>query len=64
MLSERRGPKTWLTPEGELLYQLAQPLVEGMDRLHEVLERTFADRELEPCSQRPGDGAWEDALLG
>jgi DNA-binding transcriptional LysR family regulator len=36
MLFERRGPKIKLTPEGELLFQLAQPLVEGMDKLHET----------------------------
>ena len=36
MLFERRGPKIKLTPEGDLLYQLAQPLVEGMDKLHET----------------------------
>jgi DNA-binding transcriptional LysR family regulator len=36
LLFERRGPKIKLTPEGELLYQLAQPLVEGMDKLHET----------------------------
>ena len=28
VLFERRGPKIRLTPEGELLYELAQPLVE------------------------------------
>lgn len=36
VLFERRGPKIRLTPEGELLYELAQPLVEGMDKLHET----------------------------
>jgi DNA-binding transcriptional LysR family regulator len=36
VLFERRGPKIRLTPEGELLYSLAQPLVEGMDKLHET----------------------------
>ncbi len=36
MLFERRGPQIRLTPEGELLYQLAHPLVDGMDRLHET----------------------------
>jgi DNA-binding transcriptional LysR family regulator len=36
MLFERRGPKIKLTPEGELLYEMAQPLVEGMDKLHET----------------------------
>lgn len=33
VLFERRGPKIRLTPEGELLFALAQPLVEGMDKL-------------------------------
>ena len=36
LLFERRGPKIRLTPEGDLLYKLAQPLVEGMDKLHET----------------------------
>jgi DNA-binding transcriptional LysR family regulator len=33
ILFERRGPKIRLTPEGEILYKIAQPLVEGMDNL-------------------------------
>ncbi|HEB94964.1 MAG TPA: LysR family transcriptional regulator [Sedimenticola thiotaurini] len=41
VLFERRGPKIRLTPEGEALYKLAQPLVEGMDKLHE----TFAAQQ-------------------
>jgi DNA-binding transcriptional LysR family regulator len=36
VLFERRGPKIRLTPEGEILYRLAQPLVEGMDKLQET----------------------------
>ena len=36
ILFERRGPKIKLTPEGEALYELAQPLVEGMDKLRET----------------------------
>jgi LysR family transcriptional regulator, cys regulon transcriptional activator len=32
-LFERRGPKIALTPEGEQLYELAHPLVEGLTRL-------------------------------
>jgi DNA-binding transcriptional LysR family regulator len=35
VLFERHGPKIQLTPEGELLYELARPLVEelsGLDR--------------------------------
>lgn len=35
-LFERRGPQIKLTPEGGLLYQLAHPLVDGIDRLHET----------------------------
>jgi DNA-binding transcriptional LysR family regulator len=36
VLFERRGPRIRLTPEGESLYKLAQPLVEGMDKLQET----------------------------
>ncbi len=33
---ERRGPKIKLTPEGEVLYQLSSPLVDGIDKLQET----------------------------
>lgn len=33
---ERRGPRIALTPEGRLLYQLASPLIDGIDRLQET----------------------------
>ena len=33
---ERRGPKISLTPEGEVLYQLSSPLVDGIDKLQET----------------------------
>lgn len=36
VLFERRGPKIRLTPEGQLLFQMAEPLVEGMDKLHDA----------------------------
>lgn len=36
VLFERRGPKIKLTSEGAILYKLAQPLVEGMDKLLET----------------------------
>lgn len=36
MLFERRGPKIRLTPEGKTLYKLAQPLIQGIDGLHET----------------------------
>lgn len=32
-LFERRGPRIELTPEGRILYEIASPLVEGLDRL-------------------------------
>ncbi|MEE9358361.1 LysR family transcriptional regulator [Candidatus Vondammii sp. HM_W22] len=41
VLFERRGPKITLTPEGKVLFKLSQPLVEGMDKLHE----TFAAKQ-------------------
>ncbi len=36
VLFERRGPKIRLTPEGQTLFEMAAPLVEGMDRLHDA----------------------------
>ncbi len=39
-LFERRGPSIELTPEGKILYELAVPLIEGIDALAE----TFAMR--------------------
>ncbi len=36
VLFERRGPRIMLTPEGEMLYDLALPLLEGVDRLGEA----------------------------
>ena len=36
ILFERKGSKIKLTPEGEILYRLGQPLVQGMDKLHET----------------------------
>ncbi|MES9859116.1 MAG: LysR family transcriptional regulator [Sedimenticola sp.] len=41
ILFERRGPKIRLTPEGDVLFKLSQPLVDGMDKLHE----TFAAQQ-------------------
>jgi len=36
VLFERRGPKILLTPEGKLLYELSNSLVDGVDKLHET----------------------------
>ncbi len=40
-LFERKGPAIILTPEGEVLYQLSQPLVEGIDKLDESFHAHF-----------------------
>ena len=40
VLFERRGPRIELTPEGRVLYDLASPLVEGIDNLPDA----FAER--------------------
>lgn len=37
-LFERRGPKISLTPEGKVLYDLAQPMVSAIDSLHESFD--------------------------
>lgn len=37
-LFERQGPKLKLTGEGEILYDLAQPLVQSVDKLHETFD--------------------------
>lgn len=36
MLFERRGPRIQLTPAGQLLLEMAQPLVDGMDKLPDL----------------------------
>lgn len=43
ILFERRGPHLRLTPEGETLYRLAEPLVEGIDKLHETFAAQFGN---------------------
>lgn len=39
VLFERRGPRIALTREGQALYEMARPLVEGLDSLHGRFER-------------------------
>lgn len=45
-LFERRGPRIDLTPDGHILLELAQPLVEGIDALEEnfAAQRDHVDR--------------------
>lgn len=44
-LFERRGPHISLTPEGDVLYQLSDPLVEGIDKLSESFSAQFGSLE-------------------
>ena len=46
ILFERHGPRIALTPAGECLYELAMPLVDGMDRLPEVFAEEIDDRDV------------------
>lgn len=43
ILFERNGPSLKLTPEGQALYELGQPLVDGMDNLYESFLDRFSD---------------------
>jgi len=44
-LFERRGPHLKLTPEGEALYLIAEPLVDGIDKLQENFSAQFGKLE-------------------
>lgn len=44
-LFERRGPQIRLTPEGETLYQLSDPLVQGIDKLPDSFAAQFGSLE-------------------
>lgn len=58
-LFERRGPKIQLTPDGRRLYEMAQPLVHGMDSLSE----TFAADSGRVTSGELSIAAGESTLL-
>jgi len=58
-LFERRGPKITLTPAGRALYELAAPLVEGLDGLRE----TFDARRDVVASGRLDVAAGESTIL-
>ena len=58
-LFERKGPRISLTPEGEVLYQLAVPLVEGIDSL----EDAFAERLGQVASGELNIAAGESTIL-
>jgi len=42
-LFERRGPKLKLTTEGEILYDLVSPLVQGIDHIKESFQAHYGD---------------------
>jgi DNA-binding transcriptional LysR family regulator len=44
-LFERKGPRISLTPEGHVLYELALPLVDGIDHLSDALAERRGDLE-------------------
>ena len=58
-LFERKGPKILLTPAGKLLLEMAQPLVEGMDKLADL----FAARMGEVTSGTLDIASGESTLL-
>lgn len=58
-LFERNGPRIRLTPHGRLLYELAAPLVEGMD----ALPATFAEKSQNVVSGELHIAAGETAII-
>jgi DNA-binding transcriptional LysR family regulator len=58
-LFERRGPTMRLTPDGEALYALAEPLVQGVDGLHATFEAQHGRLE----SGELNIGAGESTIL-
>jgi DNA-binding transcriptional LysR family regulator len=58
-LFERKGPRISLTPEGEVLYELALPLVDGIDHLSDA----FAERRGDLGSGELNIAAGESTIL-
>ena len=58
-LFERRGPHLKLTPEGEVLFRLAEPLVEGIDKLQDSFAAQFGKLD----SGELNIGAGESTIL-
>ncbi len=59
MLFERLGSTMKLTPQGEILYQISQPLVEGIDKLEETFAAAFGQID----SGEVSIGAGESTIL-
>lgn len=58
-LFERKGPRIALTPEGQVLFELATPLLAGMDNL----EDAFAERRGDVASGELNIAAGESTIL-
>ena len=58
-LFERKGPRISITPEGQVLYQLAKPLVEALDSLPDA----FAERLGDIASGELNIAAGESTIL-
>ena len=58
-LFERKGPRISLTPEGHVLYELASPLVDGIDHLSDA----FAERRGDVDSGELNIAAGESTIL-
>jgi DNA-binding transcriptional LysR family regulator len=58
-LFERKGPRISLTPEGQMLYELASPLVDGIDHLSDA----FAERRGDLDSGELNIAAGESTIL-
>jgi len=63
-LFERRGPRIRLTPQGEILLKLAQPLVEGMDKLHETFSAQLGQLESGELNIAAGESTILNVLPG
>ena len=63
-LFERRGPHLRLTPEGEALYQLSEPLVEGIDKLQENFSAQFGKIDTGELNVGAGESTILYILLG
>jgi len=55
LLFERRGPRIRLTPAGQLLQDMAEPLVEGMDNLVDTFSSAVSDVTTGPLDIASGE---------
>ncbi len=55
LLFERRGPRIRLTPAGQLLLDMAEPLVEGMDKLVDSFSHAVSDVTSGPLDIASGE---------